>query len=180
MFDEKITFDKFIRWFLVAVLVFAVLYVVNYLSHVLLPFFVAWFLAYLLDPVVKFVQYKLKVKIRAIAVIITMLLVVAVITGVVYTIVPPMIDQAEKLSVVANKYVQRTTSGNSITNMVREWIQEYQPQIHRYRVYRNCKELHTQVLLVLRADGKRGYKHHSIVHHLIIFILYIARLRVSG
>ena len=71
MFDEKITFDKFIRWFLVAVLVFAVLYVVNYLSHVLLPFFVAWFLAYLLDPVVKFVQYKLKVKIRAIAVIIT-------------------------------------------------------------------------------------------------------------
>jgi len=132
MFDEKITFDKFIRWFLVAVLVFAVLYVVNYLSHVLLPFFVAWFLAYLLDPVVKFVQYKLKVKIRAIAVIITMLLVVAVIIGVVYTIVPPMIDQAEKLSVVANKYVQRTTSGNSITNMVREWIQEYQPQIRHY------------------------------------------------
>ena len=37
MFEEKITFDKFIRWFLVAALIFAVFYVVNYLSHALLP-----------------------------------------------------------------------------------------------------------------------------------------------
>ena len=41
MFEEKITFDKFIRWFLVAALIFAVFYVVNYLSHALLPFFIA-------------------------------------------------------------------------------------------------------------------------------------------
>lgn len=132
MFDEKITFDKFIRWFLVATLIFAVLYVVNYLSNVLLPFFVAWFLAYLLDPVVKFVQYKLKVKLRVLAVVITMLLVIVVITGVAYTIVPPMIDQVERLGNVANKYVQNTTHSNSIMAMVREWIQEYEPQIRRY------------------------------------------------
>ena len=54
MFEEKITFDKFIRWFLVAALIFAVFYVVNYLSHALLPFFIAWFIAYLLNPVGKF------------------------------------------------------------------------------------------------------------------------------
>ena len=132
MFDEKITFDKFIRWFLVAALIFAVFYVLNYLSHVLLPFFIAWFIAYLLNPVVKFVQYKLRVKVRAIAVIITMLLVVTGISCVVYAIVPPMIDQAERLGDAANKYVLHTANGNRIMVMVREWIQEYLPQIRHY------------------------------------------------
>ena len=69
MLDEKITFDKFIRWVLIAALVFSILYIVNYLSHVLLPFFIAWLLAYLLNPVVNFVQHKMKVKVRALAVI---------------------------------------------------------------------------------------------------------------
>ena len=53
--QEKITFDKFIRWAGVAALVILVLAAVNYLSNVLLPFFIAWFLAYLLYPAVKFV-----------------------------------------------------------------------------------------------------------------------------
>ena len=132
MFEEKITFDKFIRWFLVAALIFAVFYVVNYLSHALLPFFIAWFIAYLLNPVVKFVQYKLRVKVRPIAVIITMLLVVTVISCVVFAIVPPMIDQVEKLGDAANKYVLHTANGNRIMVMVREWIQEYLPQIRHY------------------------------------------------
>ena len=41
MLEQKITFDKFIRWTLVVACVFAVLYAVNYLSNVLLPFFIA-------------------------------------------------------------------------------------------------------------------------------------------
>ena len=79
MTDRKeITFDKFIRWAGVAVLVLAVLYVVNYLSSVLLPFFIAWFLAYLLYPIVKFVEDKLHVRVRALAIIITLVVVFAV------------------------------------------------------------------------------------------------------
>ena len=39
MLEEKITFDKFIRWMLIALLVGAVLFITNYLSNVLLPFF---------------------------------------------------------------------------------------------------------------------------------------------
>ena len=65
MFEQKITFDKFIRWALVALLVFAVLFVMNWLSGVLLPFFIAWLLAYLLYPVVKFMQYRMRVPTRA-------------------------------------------------------------------------------------------------------------------
>ena len=43
--EEKITFDKFIRWSLTALVVIVVLLLMNYLSGVLLPFFVAWLLA---------------------------------------------------------------------------------------------------------------------------------------
>ena len=132
MLDEKITFDKFIRWALIAALVFSILYIVNYLSHVLLPFFIAWLLAYLLNPVVNFVQHKMKVKVRALAVIITMLLVVAIITGVMYTIIPPMVDQFEKLGAVANRYVQQNTPSNNLTAWIKDWIQEYLPQINEY------------------------------------------------
>lgn len=48
---KEITFDKFIRWAGVVLIVFAVLYITNYLSEVLLPFVIAWFFAYLLYPV---------------------------------------------------------------------------------------------------------------------------------
>ena len=50
MLNEKITFDKFIRWAIITLLVVTVLVAVNYLSEVLLPFFVAWLLAYLVYP----------------------------------------------------------------------------------------------------------------------------------
>lgn len=40
---KEITFDKFIRWAGVTLIVLAVLYMTNYLSSVLLPFFVHGF-----------------------------------------------------------------------------------------------------------------------------------------
>ena len=61
-----------------------------------------------------------------------MLLVVTGISCVVYAIVPPMIDQAERLGDAANKYVLHTANGNRIMVMVRGWIQEYLPQIRHY------------------------------------------------
>ena len=45
---QEITFDKFIRWAGIGLLVVVILLLVNYLGNVLLPFFVAWLLAYLL------------------------------------------------------------------------------------------------------------------------------------
>ena len=106
--EQKITFDKLIRWIGITLLVLTVLFMVNYLSNVLLPFFVAWLLAYLLYPIVKFVQYKMHVKIRAIAIIITMIGVIGVIAGIMYLIIPPMIDQFAKLSDILSNWAHHT------------------------------------------------------------------------
>lgn len=132
MLDQKITFDKFIRWAIVMVIVFGVLYVMNYLSEVLLPFFIAWFFAYLLNPAVLFVQNKLHVKIRALAIIITMVVVIACIGGIVYLIIPPMVEQFEKLSDVLTRWLSQTTHGNDITRNIQDWIQANQHELRRY------------------------------------------------
>jgi predicted PurR-regulated permease PerM len=101
---KEITFDKFIRWAGVTLIVLAVLYMTNYLSSVLLPFFIAWFFAYLLYPVVKFIENKLHVRIRALSILIAMGTAIAVIGGVLWLIIPPMIDQFDKLGEVLTRW----------------------------------------------------------------------------
>ena len=102
---KEITFDKFIRWTGIVLIIGAVLFATNYLSSVLLPFFIAWFFAYLLYPVVKFIENKLHVKVRALSIIIAMLLAIGVIGGVIWMIIPPMIDQFDKLGDVLTKWL---------------------------------------------------------------------------
>jgi membrane protein len=132
MINQKITFDKFIRWMLGALLAITVFLILNYLSAVLLPFFVAWLLAYLLYPIVKFVQYKLHVRVRALAIIITMLFVIGIICGIVYLIIPPMIDQFQRLEAVATHYLNQTAHTNHIATVIQQWLHENQAEIERF------------------------------------------------
>ena len=129
---KEITFDKFIRWAGVTLIVFAVLYITNYLSEVLLPFVIAWFFAYLLYPVVKFIENKLHIKVRALSIILAMGAAIAVIGGVLWLIIPPMIDQFDKLGEVLTRWLHQTTHTNNLTAMIKEWLQENQAQIEHF------------------------------------------------
>ena len=129
---KEITFDKFNRWTGITLIVLGVLYVTNYLSSVLLPFFIAWFFAYLLYPVVKFIENKLHVKVRALSIIIAMLLAIGVIGGVIWLIIPPMIDQLDKLGEVLTRWLHQTTHTNNLTAVIKEWLQDNQVQIERF------------------------------------------------
>ena len=129
---KEITFDKLIRWTGITLIVLGVLYVTNYLSSVLLPFFIAWFFAYLLYPVVKFIENKLHVKVRALSIIIAMLLAIGVIGGVIWLIIPPMIDQLDKLGEVLTRWLHQTTHTNNLTAVIKEWLQDNQVQIERF------------------------------------------------
>lgn len=119
---QEITFDRFIRWALTAGAILAVFFIVKELSNILLPFFIAWFLAYLLYPIVKFVQYKLHVPSRALSIIITLIFVTAIIGGVVYLIIPPMIEQFDKLGNILTRYIHQTTHTSNLAEVVREWV----------------------------------------------------------
>ena len=130
--SKEITFDKFIRWAGIVTLVFAVLYITNYLSEVLLPFFIAWFFAYLLYPVVKFIENKLHVKVRALSILLAMGAAIAIVGGIIWLIIPPMIDQFDKLGEVLTRWVHQTTHTNNLTMLIKEWLQDNQTTIERF------------------------------------------------
>lgn len=104
----------------------------NYLSSVLLPFFVAWLLAYLIYPVVKFVQYRMHVPTRILSIAVTLLFMVAVIVGIFYLIIPPMIDQFDKLSDVLTRYLHEKTHIANFPATIQQWINENKNSIHEF------------------------------------------------
>jgi len=132
MLEQKITFDKFVRWTLATLLVTALLYMMNYLSGVLLPFFIAWLFAYLLYPIVKFVQYRMRVPTRALSIIVTLLFVIAVIGGIIYLIIPPMIEQFGKLGELVKIYLQDKAHTNNLSDTIREWLHQNSSEIQKY------------------------------------------------
>ena len=130
--EQKITLDRLVRWLAVGGITLAVFFITNYLSSVLLPFFIAWLFAYLLYPMVKFIQYKMHVRVRAIAILIAMLIVLGVIGLMVYFIIPPMIDQFQKLYGYLMHWLHQTTHTNDLTALVRRWIEDNQEQVERF------------------------------------------------
>ena len=131
MLEKEITFDRFVRILGIVLLVGGVLYTMNFLSSVLLPFFVAWLLAYLMYPIVKFVQYKLHVPTRALSIIVALVFVLTVIGGVFYLIIPPMIDQFEKLGDIVMQYVKQGTNGESFQAVVQQWLHDNRQAIEQ-------------------------------------------------
>lgn len=151
MLEKTITFDKFVRWMLGGLLAAAILYVLNYLSSVLLPFFVAWLIAYLLYPIVSFVQYRLHVPGRALSIIITFAIVGVTIAGVIYLIIPPMVEQFAKLGELVTKYLHETSHIASFPAAVRDWLAANDDYIHRLFKDKEVVSLVKQVMPKLFA-----------------------------
>ena len=159
MLEKTITFDKFVRWILSGLLVAAIFYVLNYLSSVLLPFFVAWLIAYLLYPIVCFVQHRLHVPGRMLSIIVTFIFVGATITGVLYLIVPPMVEQFEKLGELVTKYLHETSHISNFPAAIQDWLAANDDSIQRLfedkEVSDTVKQVMPKLFAVLEqaADG---------------------------
>ena len=132
MFEKEITFDRFVRILAVVLIILGVLWLVNYLSAVLLPFFVGWVLAYLLNPLVNFVEHKMHVPTRALSIIVALLFVALMVALVVYFIVPPMIEQFQRLGEVTVKYLNQKSVNGDFAEMIRNWMVENQERIREF------------------------------------------------
>ena len=171
MLEQKITFDKFIRWTIIVVAILAAIYIIDYLSAVLLPFFVAWGLAYLIFPVVKFVQYKMRVKIRALSIIIAFMFVISVLGGVLWFIIPPTLSQFHQLGEVLNQWIHTTTHTNDLTAAISAWLKEHQREIETYLHSTDFSEaLKSTMPKVFQLLGKTASVIFSIVASLITLL----------
>lgn len=168
MLEERITFDKFIRWTLTAMLVAAILFAINYLSNVLLPFVIAWLLAYLLHPVVKFVQYRLHVPTRALSIIVTLLFLIIVISGIFYLIIPPMIEQFERFGDIISRYISQITHVSDYPNAIRQWAEANSEDIQRFFKQKDVTDaIKTAMPKLFKVLGQTANVMISIVASLI-------------
>ena len=159
-------------------LVLAILYVTNYLSSVLLPFFVAWFFAYLLYPVVKFIEVRLHIRVRALSIILAMVAAIGVVGGVLWLIIPSMIDQFDKLGEVLMRWLQQTTHTDNLTHVIKEWLLANQSQVENFLKSKDFTDtLKTAMPKVFSVVGQTANIVISIVASMItllymFFILY--------
>lgn len=122
MFEQKITFDSFIRSITVLCLSVGAVWLLNTLSSVLLPFFIAWLLAYLLYPLVRFIQHRLRLRNRILSIVVALLFVFALLTGFIALIVPPIIKEtihiAELTTLYFHDVMTQTNMSKYIQNVV--------------------------------------------------------------
>nr|WP_321450616.1 AI-2E family transporter [uncultured Carboxylicivirga sp.] len=122
--NRPYTFDRVVRMVLGVVLLGALIYVINLLKNVLGPFVVAMFIAYLLDPLVNFIQFKLRVKYRAAAVIIAVTTVLSVITVVLVFLIPAFVQEMNKMVILIRQYVQGVDTGQILPETVESTIKD--------------------------------------------------------
>ena len=118
------TFDRVVRMILGLLFFAGLLYVINLLKNVLAPFVIALFIAYLMDPLVNFIQNRLRVKFRAAAVLISVSLVLSLITVVLIYLVPAFVQEMNKMVILIKQYVQTVDAGQILPEEVEAAIKE--------------------------------------------------------
>lgn len=144
MFEEKITFDRFVRFLLGLAGFVLIIYAIHYLSGVLIPFAVAWVVAYMLYPIVRFFQYRCRLRSRVAAIAVTLLLLFGIIFGLLYLAVPPMIDECVHLKDVALRYVDGGWRNPALPQGVQTFISD---NLSRLEIKRLLTENDVGVLL---------------------------------
>ncbi|OJV36020.1 MAG: hypothetical protein BGO29_14440 [Bacteroidales bacterium 36-12] len=105
-FKTPYTFDKVVRMFIGLTIIVLIFLLFKKLSPVLTPFFIGWLIAYLLNPIVNFFQFKLKFKSRILSIITTLILFFGSITGIILLLIPQIIRETNKFSVLIRDFTQ--------------------------------------------------------------------------
>lgn len=125
MFDQKITFDSFIRGVIIICLSAAGIWLINYLSGVLLPFFVAWIMAYMLYPLVHFLQNRLRLRSRVLSIIVALLLVISLLAGFITLIIPPIIEETGRLAALISLYFNDVAEKINLDGLLRQILRNF-------------------------------------------------------
>jgi len=86
--NKPFTFDRVIRLAITVLIIWGLIWLLGYLSDVLIPFAVALILAYFFNPLVRFLQEKVRIKNRVISVVISLLLVIGLLILAGWIIIP--------------------------------------------------------------------------------------------
>jgi predicted PurR-regulated permease PerM len=128
MKQNEITVGRFLRIVLFAIVIVAAYFALESLSSVLLPFAIAWLLAYLLNPLVNFVQEKMRVKYRALAIVLAVIVVGAVLYGLFMLVVPSMFKELYALKDITVSFLGKNVNDGSIPEPIMNFFKEVSAQ----------------------------------------------------
>lgn len=121
-FDRPFTFDRVVRLFISLLLIGTGIYLIYILRSVLLPFLVAWLIAYLLNPIVRFIQTRLRLKKRFVAVLITFTLLIGLLTLLFIGITPLVENELFQINTLISTYDLQSFTVNGIPMSVHDFI----------------------------------------------------------
>lgn len=124
LFQKEFTIDRTIRLLVYGLIAWGVISVLNRLSGVLLPFVVALALAYLLDPIVSFIQKRVKGN-RSVALGLTFLLILLAYVAFLAYLIPSVINEVERFQHVYQENKDGVFSGNFIPEDIRLKLREF-------------------------------------------------------
>ncbi|MDO4190893.1 MAG: AI-2E family transporter [Bacteroidales bacterium] len=123
MTTKPFTFDRVVRLVISTIIFVVLILLVRRLSAVLLPFVVGWVMAYLLNPVVGFVQHKMRIKYRTPSIIIALVFVIAIGVGIVELLVPAVKAEATDMGMLTTNFVETFGTKTSVlSSAVYDWI----------------------------------------------------------
>jgi predicted PurR-regulated permease PerM len=125
MLEREITFDRVIRWVIVALGATAAVLLINRLSKVLLPFFIAWILAYMIYPFVLFLQNKCRLRYRVVSIAVALLIVLAILALAAFLVVPPIIEESIRMAGLISVYFKDTLASSELFANLQKALQNY-------------------------------------------------------
>ena len=153
MLSEEITFDRVVRWLIVALAAAGLILLVNRLSSVLLPFFIAWILAYMIYPFVIFLQDKCRLKYRILSIVVALLVVLAVLTLTAFLVVPPIVEESIRMAGLITVYFHDTFASSSLLQNVQNMLQSYANDNSLLKLMQHSSVMDVAENLILQAWG---------------------------
>ena len=168
------------RIVLVSIAIVAAYFALSSLSSVILPFAIAWLLAYMLNPLVNFVQNRLRVKYRSLSILLAMLLVAVVLYGLFMLVVPSMFRELYALKDITVSFLGKNINDGSIPAPIMEFFKELSAQYGFAEILQNSGDTgllsmlaeRVQVLLLGTVDIFGQVFSLSVMVLYLFFILF--------
>ena len=118
MKQSEVTLGRFLRILLLLMVLAGSYFVLDSLSGVLLPFAIAWLLAYLIQPLVAFVQHRMRFKFRMLSIVASLLFIGAMIYGILMLVIPSMLAELLTLKNITLSFLNENLANSSIPEPV--------------------------------------------------------------
>lgn len=125
MKQNEVTLGRFLRILLLMAALTIAYFVLDSLSGILLPFAVAWLLAYFINPLVNFIQNKLRFKFRVLSTVTALFLIGAVLYGVFMLVVPSIMKEFDTLRSFIMVFLNENLINATIPEPVVAFIKEF-------------------------------------------------------